>query len=261
MMLAAMNTPLRHWQGRRIWLIGASSGIGAALAQAMLAAGAQVVLSARRADQLHQLAGASPAALVLPLDVLDAQAWGPAYRHILDSGKAVDLLVFCAADYRPEHIWEVSMAAAEATLRINLGSVYGALETVLPDMLARGHGGIALVASVAGYMGLPLACTYGPSKAGLINLAENLYGDLRPKGLDVYLINPGFVKTGLTEKNHFFMPALQTPQQAAAAIMRGMEKGQFEIHFPRRFTSIMKLLQWLPYRWRFALFSRFLKTS
>ena len=126
-------------------------------------------------------------------------------------------------------------------------------------MLARGGGGIALVASVAGYMGLPNASSYGPSKAALINLAEILYGDLHPKGLNVYLINPGFVKTELTEKNNFAMPGLQTPVQAAIAILRGMRAGHFEIHFPWRFTTIMKLVQHLPYRWRFALFSRFLK--
>jgi short-subunit dehydrogenase len=107
-------------------------------------------------------------------------------------------------------------------------------------------------------MGLPNASVYGPSKAALINLAEILYGDLHPKGLDVYLINPGFVDTGLTEKNSFYMPALQTTQQAAAAIWRGISLGEFEIHFPFRFTQILKLLQLLPYRWRFFLIRRLL---
>ena len=260
-MFAQMNKPIRDWAGQRIWIVGASSGIGAALAQQAMAAGARVALSARRVDRLRRVADANPSALVVPLDVLDAQAWTSAYEQIHARWKGVDLLIFCAADYRPERSWEVSMADAESTLRVNVASVYAGLATMLPDMLARGSGGIALIASVAGYMGLPNASTYGPSKAALINLAEILYGDLHPKGLNVYLINPGFVKTELTEKNAFAMPGLQTPHQAAIAILRGMSAGRFEIHFPWRFTAIMKLVQLLPYRWRFALFSHFLKTS
>jgi len=258
--LPTMNQAIRDWTGQRIWIIGASSGIGAALARHALAAGAQVVLSARRVEHLRRVADGHPASLVLPLDVLDHSAWSTAYRHIVAQWGGVDLLFFCAADYRPERCWEVGIAAAELTLRINLTSVYDGLATVLPDMLARGSGGIALVASVAGYMGLPNASVYGPSKAALINLAEILYADLHPKKLNVYLINPGFVKTELTEKNEFPMPGLQTPQQAAIAILKGIEQGRFEIHFPKRFTAIMKLVQLLPYRLRFALFAHFLKT-
>jgi len=260
-MFSSMNTPIRDWTGQRIWIVGASSGIGEALARQALAAGAQVAISARRVERLERIADTNIAALVAPLDVLDPQAWASAYQKIRAQFGHIDLLIFCAADYRPERSWEVSMAAAESTLRLNLASVYGALETVLPDMLARGCGGIALVASVAGYMGLPNASTYGPSKAGLINLAENLYGDLHPKGLNVYLINPGFVKTELTKKNTFPMPGLQSPHQAAVAIMRGIRAGCFEIHFPWHFTAMLKVVRHLPYRLRFALLSRFFKTA
>ncbi|MQQ99755.1 SDR family NAD(P)-dependent oxidoreductase [Glaciimonas soli] len=256
-----MNKPIHDWHQQRIWLIGASSGIGAALAQHALAAGADVILSARRVDRLNQIAGKHPAAYVVPLDVLDTPAWGVAYQHILDQIGPIDLIVFCAANYRPERCWDVDSAVAESTLRINLGSVYTGLATILPDMLSRGRGGIALIASVAGYMGLPNASVYGPSKAALINLAEILYSDLHPKGLNVYVVNPGFVKTELTAKNSFVMPALQTPQQAANAIWKGMSAGNFEIHFPHRVTQVMKFVQLLPYRWRFALLARFLKIS
>ena len=259
-MFSPMNLPISDWHGQRIWIIGASSGIGAALAQEALAAGAQVALSARRSERLERLATGNDAALAVPLDVLDLAAWQSAYQKICRCFGQIDLLIFCAADYRPERIWEVSMASAEASLRVNLASVYGALETILPDMLARGSGGIALVASVAGYMGLPNASSYGPSKAGLINLAENLYGDLHSRGLNIYLINPGFVKTELTAKNNFAMPGLQTPLQAAVAILRGIRAGHFEIHFPWHFTFAMKLVQLLPYCWRFPLLSRFLQT-
>ncbi len=284
-MLKPMNTPLPGMRGLRIWVVGASSGIGAALARQALAAGARVAVSARSAAPLAELAangrhgaqggqdapdglagqggqdGRDRQALAVPFDVRDAAAWHGAHHAIVEAFGAIDLVVFCAAIYRPERSWEVDPAQAAATLDTNLASVYAGLAVVLPPMLARGQGGVALVASVAGYAGLPNASVYGPSKAALINLAEILYGDLRPRGLDVYLVNPGFVKTRLTDQNRFTMPALVTPEQAAASIWRGVAAGRFEIHFPHRFTRVMKLLRLMPYRWRFYLFHRFLHTS
>jgi short-subunit dehydrogenase len=256
MLFAPMNTPVHDWHGRRIWLIGASSGIGAALAQQALAAGARVALSARRADVLEEVSGGHPQALVAPLDVLNADGWRDQYARICDVFGGVDLLLFCVAQYQPERSWEVHQDEADTTLRTNLSSVYVALETVLPGMLAAQRGGIALVASAAGYVGLPGASVYGPGKAALINLAEILYSDLHRKGLNVYLINPGFVQTGLTAKNSFAMPAMQTPEQAAREIWSGIGHGLFEIHFPRRLTNWLKLLQMLPFRWRTALLQR-----
>jgi short-subunit dehydrogenase len=254
-----LNTPLRDWAGLRVWVIGASSGIGAALAVEALQAGARVALSARRADRLQAVAADHPQALVAQFDILDQQAWGERHQQICDQFGAIDLIVFCAADYRPERSWEINADSAAHTLQTNLGSVYTGLATVLPAMLARGSGGIAIVASVAGYFGLPNASVYGPTKAALINLAELLYVDLRPRGLSVYLINPGFVQTPLTAKNEFAMPALQTPQAAARAIRAGIASGRFEIHFPRRFTLVLKFVRWLPYRLRFPLIARLVR--
>lgn len=253
-----LNRTITAWAGRRVWLVGASSGIGAALAQELLLAGARVALSARRAELLQGVAAGHPQAIVAPFDILDQDAWADRYQYICEHAGGVDLIVFCAAAYHPERSWDVSPDGAARTLAVNLGSVYTGLATVLPGMLARGSGGIAIVASVAGYVGLPNASVYGPSKAALINLAELLYTDLRPRGLDVYLINPGFVQTPLTAQNQFAMPALQTPQAAAKAIRRGFAAGRFEIHFPKRFTLMLKLLRWLPYRWRFALITHLL---
>lgn len=255
-----LNRRIENWEGKRVWLVGASSGIGAALAAEALAAGARVALSARRLELLQTVAADHPQALALPFDALDQAAWPEAYRAACQLFGGIDLVVFCAAEYRPERSWEVTPAGAARTLGINLGSVYSGLATVLPDMLARGSGGIAIVASVAGYLGLPKASVYGPSKAALINLAELLYTDLHPRGLDVYLINPGFVRTQLTARNDFAMPALQTPEAAARAIRRGMAAGRFEIHFPWRFTLLVKLVRMLPYRLRFALLAQLAKT-
>ena len=261
MLFSPMNSPVNDWSGKRIWLIGASSGIGAALAHQALAQGARVALSARRVEALEQVAGSNPKAMIVPFDVRDHDAWRLSHADICNVFGGIDLLLFCAADYRPERSWEVSGDGALQTLQTNLVSVYSALATILPDMLASHSGGIALVASVAGYIGLPNASVYGPGKAALINLAEILYSDLHPKGINVYLINPGFVKTELTAKNTFAMPALQTPEAAARAIWKGIAAGRFEIHFPQRFTRFLKLLQMLPYRWRFALLQRFVDVS
>ena len=254
----ALNKPKQDWTGERVWIIGASSGIGAALAQQLLAAGAKVILSARRTELMRPVADEYENAFLVTLDVQDELAWQPAYQLIQTQLGGVDQIIFCAAEYRPERTWEVNPQSALRTLKINLASVYSGLAAVLPEMMQRGQGGVGLVASVAGYVGLPNASVYGPSKAALINLAEILYADLHPKGINVYLINPGFVDTGLTQKNNFAMPALQTAQQAATQILRGMAAGQFEIHFPRRFTQLLKLLQLLPYGLRFFLFKRLL---
>ena len=254
-----LNTPIHDWTGLRVWIIGASSGIGAALATDALQAGARVALSARRAERLHDVIDGHPQALAVPLDILDREAWPQRHADICAQFGGVDLIVFCAADYRPERSWQVDPVRASQTLETNLGSVYTGLATVLPAMLERGSGGIAIVASVAGYFGLPNASVYGPTKAALINLAELLYVDLRPRGLSVYLINPGFVQTPLTAKNEFTMPALQTPQAAARAIRHGLSAGRFEIHFPRRFTLALKFVKWLPYRLRFPLISRLVR--
>ncbi len=253
-MLAPLNPRLQDWHGQRVWLIGASSGIGAALAHALLQRGARVALSARRADALHAvLAQAGGSGLALPFDASHASEWPGAYEKLSRTWGGIDFICFCAARYVPERSWQIEPDQVSATLASNLGSVYYGLAQVLPDLIAARQGGIALIASVAGTVGLPNATVYGPTKAALINLAEILYADLHDKGLGVYLINPGFVATGLTAKNRFAMPALQTPQQAAHAILKGLAAGRFDIHFPRRFTIWFKLLQRLPYRLRLAL--------
>ena len=148
----------------------------------------------------------------------------------------------------------------DAAVLIGEGHVrHGAIHVIsaaVPRLLAQGHGHLSLVGSVAGYRGLPQALAYGPTKAALANLADILYLDLRPRGLGVSLISPGFVATPLTAQNTFRMPALLTPEQAAGAMLRGWARGDFEIDFPRRFTRVLRALRWLPDRWYFALIHR-----
>ena len=266
---APLNTPIREWAGRRVWIVGASSGIGEALALALARRGAHLALSARGRERLEAVcaacdAAARPAhhtdppapALALALDLSRVDELERARDQLLAAWGGVDLVVFNAGTYRPLRAWELSAQAVRETLETNLVGTMSATAAVLPTLLAQGEGAIALVGSVAGYGGLPKATVYGPSKAALINFAEVLHLDLSPRGIGVFLIDPGFVATPLTAQNDFAMPALQTPAQAADAIVDGFARGDFEIHFPKRFTCVLKLLQLLPRRLYFALIRR-----
>jgi len=252
------NRRRADWQGQRVWLIGASSGIGAALAAQLMARGASVALSARNVEALQRVAdgasaGSNGRALVLPFDATQQGQWAGAHGKLNVAWGGVDVVVFCAGAYAPMRAWEIDERQTSQIVDVNLRSVYHGLERVIPDLRAGGTGALVLVASVAGLMGLPNATVYGPTKAALINLAELLHSDLRGDGVDVYLVNPGFVQTPLTAKNEFPMPAIQTPEQAAQAILRGLAAGRFSIHFPKRFTGWLYLLRHLPDRVRLAI--------
>lgn len=247
-----MNPKITGWQGRRVWLVGASSGIGAALARELAGHGARLALSARSAGKLHALG--IDGALILPCDATDAASIAATHQRLLSAWGGVDLVVYLAGDYVPMRAQDFDLARAEEVIAVNFNGALRLAATVLPALQA--GSGIAFVASVAGYRGLPKALCYGPGKAALIHFAECLHLDLAARGIGVWLINPGFVQTPLTAKNDFAMPALLTPEQAATAIVKGFRSGRFEIHFPRRFTCVMKLLALLPYRWYFPLVRR-----
>ena len=259
----ALNPRITDWRGRKVWLIGASTGIGRATAAALHARGAQVVVSARDAQALQNFVDAHPGALALPLDATDAAAVAAAARTVQSWG-ALDCVVYCAGHYRAMHASAPELAEMLRHNQVNyLGALY-LIDAVVPRLLAqagthRGH--ISLIGSVAGYRGLPSSLGYGPTKAALINLAENLFLDLRPLGLGVSLISPGFVQTPLTAQNTFHMPALITPEQAANAILAGWARGDFEMHFPKRFTGWLKLLRLLPYPLYFAAIGRLLRSD
>lgn len=252
-MMKALNPPITTWTGKRVWLIGASSGIGAALAESLLTAGASVVLSARRAEQLTTIAAPHSAAYVVPFDVTETEAWPLALAKVLEHLGHIDLVVLGAARYDPTHSWTIDLEQAEKSFDLNVVSVYRGLSVIVPHLLEQGSGGVSLIASISGYTGLPRALIYGATKAALQNLCETLYFELAPKGLAVYLINPGFVQTPMTSGNDFPMPGLLTPQQAAQAIMRGFERGHFEIRFPKAFSFALRIISMLPDRLRFAL--------
>lgn len=248
-----MNPRITDWRGRRIWLVGASAGIGAALARALAERGARLVLSARSSPRLQSLQ--IPEALLLPCDATDDASLAAAHARLQAAWGGVDLVIYLAGDYRPMRAADLDLAQAERIIAINFGGALKLAARVLPG-LAPG-GGIAFVASIAGYRGLPRALAYGPGKAALIHLAECLHLELAPRGIGVWAINPGFVATRLTAQNDFAMPALITPEEAAAEILEGFRSGRFEIHFPRRFTRLMKFLAQLPYALYFPLVRRF----
>ena len=251
-----MNKPIRDWAAQRVWIIGASSGIGAALALALLERGAHVAVSARRAAPLHALAAGHPQARVLDFDVTECSACDPAGDELFAAWGGIDLVVFCAGAYAPMRAWELDRDGIDQLLDINLRAPMRLAARLIPRLLKQGGGALAFVSSVAGYRGLPKAAAYGPTKAALINFAETLYLDLAPRGVSVFLINPGFVATPMTAANDFAMPALISPQQAATEIIAGFARGRFEIHFPRRFTRWLRLLRILPYSLYFALVRR-----
>jgi len=248
-----MNSKIVSWRGRRVWVIGASSGIGAETARALQLRGARLALSARNAQALQQLAGNHAETLVLPLDITDPNSVTDAHRQILAQWGGIDLVLIVAGTYNKMRADNFDLQQAKQLLATNLNGPLNCLAAVLPMLLAQGSGGIGIVASVAGFRGLPEALIYGPSKAALINLCESLYLDLRPRGINVYLINPGFVATPLTAGNDFAMPALISAREAAEKLIIGIERGEFHIHFPKRFTNWLRVARLLPYRCYFWL--------
>lgn len=240
-----MNPRMVSWEGKRVWIVGASSGIGRATASALHARGAIVHASARDTHALREFTDRHPGAVAVPLDATERLQVADAARQVLRGGP-LDLVMYCAGHYRPMRATSFDLAQALRHQEVNYVGALHVLDAVLPQLLARG-GHVSLVASVAGYRGLPNSLAYGPTKAALIQLAQTLHLDLHTMGIGVSLINPGFVETPLTAQNRFRMPALLTPQQAADAILRGWARGRFEIHFPRRFTLWLKLLRLLPF--------------
>lgn len=252
----SLNPKIPHWSGRSVWVIGASTGIGAAIARELINAGARVALSARTRDRLEALAEGTDA-VVAPLDITDRPSVHAAAAAVRAALGALDLVIVVAGTHSPMRADQFDHAQAEQLLKVNLHGPLNCLDAVLPTLLAQGRGGIALVASVAGYRGLPQALIYGPSKAALIHLAEVLYLDLHRRGIGVYLVNPGFVDTPLTQRNDFAMPALMAADKAARRTLEGIAAGRFEIHYPRRFTFWLKLLRVLPYPAYFWAVRRF----
>ena len=239
---------MKDVRGKYIWVIGASSGIGAALCKELADRGAILALSARRADQLKNLANdlSGDGHLVIPLDVANPDAVQSAKDKIIENFPRIDSAIFMAALYTPHGRERKSITLINDMIAVNLGGAFHMIDAVCPQLEKQGYGQLVLCASVAGYRGLPTGQPYCATKAALINLGESLKVDLEPQNIDVKIICPGFVKTPLTDKNDFPMPMIIEAEDAAKAIAKGLTSRAFEIHFPKRFTLIMKCLRLLP---------------
>lgn len=234
---------MRDWPGKRYWLVGASQGLGRGVAGELSKTGAEVILSARNVEELSALASELPGkASVVPIDVADDTS-------VADAAEAVgeiDGMVFLAGVYWPMGARDFDGEKAVAMLDVNLTGAARVLGHVLPPMVERDHGHIVLTGSLSGFRGLPGANGYGASKAGIMSLAETLYADLRGTGVDVQLINPGFIKTRLTDKNAFKMPFIMDPEDAARIFVEHMQGDEFARNFPRHFAAMFRLSQFLP---------------
>lgn len=242
------------------WVTGASTGIGRAVAARLATEGWTVLASARSADKLATLAdecaGSRGKIVPLPCDVTDLEATKAAIDSVRSDIGPIALAVLNAGTYKPDSLRHFSSVDLKAQFEINVFGTFHCLEAVLPDWIAAGRGHVAIVSSVSGYRGLPRAMGYGASKAALINFAESLRLMAERHGIKVQVINPGFVRTPLTDKNDFPMPFLVEVEDAAREIVDGLASSKFEIAFPAPFVFILKRLQSLPYSLYFPLIKR-----
>ena len=241
----SLNPRIPAWPGQRVWIVGASTGIGRATAARLHAAGARVAVSARNAASLEAFAREHAGSLALPLDATDRDAMRAAAARIVTEWGGMDLVVYCAGYYKAMRATAFDLDDALRHQQVNYVGALVMLDAVLPVMLRQNSGHIGLVSSVSGLRGLPKALAYGPTKAALINLAESLWLDLTDRGIGVSVISPGYVDTPLTEQNDHQMPAIITADEAAAHMMAGWQAGQFHMHFPKRFTAWVKALSHL----------------
>lgn len=243
---------MRQWNGKRYWLVGASEGLGAALAHRMSAAGVHLILSARGAEALHALAAELPGpAEVVPVDVSDADAVTAAAEQIGD----VDGVVHLAGVYWPFGADKMDAGKAITMADVNFTGAMRLMAAVLPRMVARDSGHVVLTGSLSGFRGLPGAIGYSPSKAGVMVLAESMYCDLRKTGVDVQLVNPGFIKTRLTDKNDFKMPFIMEPEDAARIYFEHMTSDRFKRSFPTVFSWVFRASQFMPDWMYYRLFA------
>jgi len=234
---------MQDWQGKTYWLIGASEGLGAALAEQLSRVGVKVILSARNEDRLRELADSLPGqARVLPLDVQDSAAVKAAAEEVGD----IDGMIFLAGAYWPFGAKDWNDEQAETMADVNFGGAMRAVGAVLPRMQARDHGHIVLTGSLTAYGGLPGAAPYVATKAGIMSLAESLRCDLQKTGVKVQLLNPGYIRTRLTDKNDFRMPGIMEPEDAARICFEHMNSDSFSRAFPTWFSFIFRGARFLP---------------
>ncbi len=243
---------MTQWQGKRYWLVGASDGLGAALAERLSRAGAEVILSARSEDKLRALADSLPGKVdVVTVDVSDADNVAKAAEAVGE----VDGVIYLAGVYWPFGAKDWNADRANAMADINFTGLMRVMGEVVPGMVARDKGHIVITSSLTGFRGLPGSIGYTASKAAVMSLAECMYADLRKTGVKVQVVNPGFIKTQLTDKNDFKMPFLMSPEDAAREVFEHMNTDSFKKSFPFAFSLLFRGSQFLPDWLYFRIFS------
>ncbi|WP_085905569.1 SDR family NAD(P)-dependent oxidoreductase [Kiloniella majae] len=238
---------IKSYKGTHIWVLGASSGIGLALARELSDAGAILALSSRRRPELNDINEALGGQhLVVPCDASNPASIEAASATVFKQFPKVDHAIYMAGYYNPTKFENVKLNDFQRTLDVNLTGAFVFSSCTLKAFQTQGFGQIALCASVAGYRGLPNGQPYSATKAAIINMAESLCVENQNPEIDIKLINPGFVRTPMTDKNSFKMPMIMEPEGAAKAITIGLQSKNFEIHFPKKFTYFLKLLRIIP---------------
>ena len=244
---------------KKIWITGASSGIGKALAVKFAKENWKVAISARREKLLNDIAQTENISS-FPLDVTDDSKVTEVFSTILREFNSLDLCVFCSGAYDPKLEQEINKKQIRKIMDINFFGVLNCIKSVEEYFKNKKDGHISIVSSVAAYRGLPNSSGYGPSKAALTNLTESLYFDFKKYNVRISLISPGFIKTSLTDKNEFPMPFIKSPKFAADKMYNGLVKSSaFEINFPKELTIILKLLRIMPYRIYLFLIDKLVK--
>ncbi|MEX0318047.1 MAG: SDR family NAD(P)-dependent oxidoreductase [Ruegeria sp.] len=234
---------MKNWRGKRYWLVGASEGLGAALAGEMSRAGAHLILSARTPERLQALADSLPGPCeVLPLDVADADSVSAA----AEKAGEIDGVVWLAGVYWPMKAQDWHAERADSMADINFTGLVRILGVCVPQMVDRDAGHVVITGSLSGFRGLPGAIGYAASKAGTMALAECMHADLRRTGVQVQLVNPGFIRTRLTDKNDFEMPFILEPEAAARLMFAHMNGNWFKRNFPTGFSLLFRFGQFLP---------------
>ncbi|PWG16309.1 SDR family NAD(P)-dependent oxidoreductase [Salibaculum griseiflavum] len=244
---------MREFAGKRYWLVGASEGLGRALAHHLSRAGAELILSARSREGLEALALDLPGkCYVQTVDIGDDASVKEAAAAVGE----VDGLVLLAGVYWPfgAQDWEADRATTMAN--VNFTGFVRVLGQVVPQMVTRDAGHIVITSSLTGFRGLPGSIGYTASKAGTMSLAECMYADLRRTGVDVQVVNPGFIRTRLTDKNDFHMPFLMEPEAAGQEMFEHMQTDNFKRSFPTVFSWLFRLSQFLPDWAYYRLFGR-----